>query len=191
MTDTRYPIGPFALPPSVSPGRREVWIQDITELPGLLRAALGDHAGDDLEARPRSGAWTVRQLVHHLADMHAHGVSAFRLALAHKDPPLLELPGRLLSSFPDARENELEPSLRMLDGLHARWASLLGAMKDTDFNRPMRWTKSPFATLEGALGYYAWHGRHHATQIEIALYRRTSLRGAAAEDERSLAETHF
>ncbi len=172
MTDPRYPIGGFELPASVSPGRREAWTQDIAELPALLRSAVEGREDEDLDLRSREGAWTVRQLIHHLADTHAHGASAFRAALAEKDPPLLALPEKLLSRFPDASDGDVEPSLRLLEGLHLRWASLLHNMKDADYARPMRWAKAPFSTLEGALGYYAWHGRHHATQIEIALFRR-------------------
>ena len=172
MTDPRYPIGPFELSGRISPERRETWMQDVAELPALLRAAMTNREDEDLDLRPREGAWTVRQLVHHLADTHAHGASAFRAALAEKDPPLLPLPEKLLSRFQDASEGDVEPSLRLLEGLHARWASLLHGMADLDFTRPMRWPKAPFSTLEGALGYHAWHGRHHVTQIEIALFRR-------------------
>ena len=108
MTDARFPIGLFEMPANVSPARRETWMQDIAELPALLRAAVAGREDEDLDLRSREWAWTVRQLIHHLADLHAHGASAFRAALAERDPPLLPLPEKVLAHFPDARETDVD-----------------------------------------------------------------------------------
>jgi hypothetical protein len=54
----------------------------------------------------------------------------------------------------------------LLDGLHRRWVQLLRAMAHEQFSRRFFHPESgQHVSLSAALGYYAWHGRHHTGQI--------------------------
>src|SRR4051812_15251260 len=81
MTDPmRYPIGDFDIT-SVNPALRAAAIEAIADLPARLReAVLGLHDGQ-LDTSYRPGGWTVRQLVHHIADSHMNGLFRVKLAL--------------------------------------------------------------------------------------------------------------
>ena len=72
--DLRYPLGRFTtVPPSAS--RRAADIADIARCP--RRFAPRSPASTIAISTPyRPGGWTVRQLVHHVADSHMNGSSA-------------------------------------------------------------------------------------------------------------------
>ncbi|MEX2182201.1 MAG: DinB family protein [Gemmatimonadaceae bacterium] len=70
MTDLRYPIGPYVRPVTNSAGERAGRIATIAGLRAALRAAVHGLSDAQLDTPHRPGGWTVRQLVHHVADSH-------------------------------------------------------------------------------------------------------------------------
>ena len=88
MTDPRYPIGRFD--PRAVPSAEELRaaVRDIAELPGRLAAALDGLTEAELDAPYRDGGWTVRQLVHHVADSHMNAFVRLRLALTEEAPEI-------------------------------------------------------------------------------------------------------
>src|SRR5690242_5798015 len=82
----RYPVGRFQRPQLTSAEERERWIEGIERLPAQLRAATGDMDEQQLDTPYRPGGWTVRQLVHHIADSHINSYVRFRLALTEQMP---------------------------------------------------------------------------------------------------------
>jgi hypothetical protein len=60
-----------------------------------------------------------------------------------------------------------EPSLAILDGVHARWVTLLRALRPIDFGRT--WVHPEIGdepvTVEWLVQEYAWHCRHHVAHI--------------------------
>ncbi len=68
--DPRYPIGRFTPPESVTPEDRRGAILTISEMPEQLREAVRALSEEQLDTPYREGGWTVRQVVHHLADSH-------------------------------------------------------------------------------------------------------------------------
>jgi len=59
----------------------------------------------------------------------------------------------------------IEHSLKIIEGLHARWAYLLNEMTDEDFQKKLNHPESGEWTLNKMLGLYAWHSRHHTAHI--------------------------
>src|ERR1700746_2555178 len=68
----RYPIGAFAWPTDITGGDRREFIREIAELPRKLREATAGLNDAQLDTPYRPGGWTVRQVVHHIADSHIH-----------------------------------------------------------------------------------------------------------------------
>ncbi|GHF49456.1 hypothetical protein HNQ07_002500 [Deinococcus metalli] len=163
MTDPRYPIGPMPIHLSLSPEEREAALGAIRALPVELRAAA--HGLDDaqLDTPYREGGWSVRQVVHHVADSHMNAYVRVKLALTEDNPTVKPYEEQLWAELPDSA---LPPalSLELLDGLHTRLVTVLGGV--TDFAR--EWThpaQGRTYTLDTLLGMYAWHGRHHVAHI--------------------------
>src|SRR5574337_1113504 len=165
MVDLQYPIGKFVEDPDVTMEKRQKWIEDIAAAPEALRAAVARLTREQLDTTYRPGGWTVRQVVHHLADSHVHVYIRFRLALTESEPTIKGYGAAAWAELADARTGLIEPSLALFDALHQRWVPLLHSMKGGDFARTFRRPDSQVVTLDRALQTYAWHGRHHVAHI--------------------------
>ncbi|MEW5974202.1 MAG: YfiT family bacillithiol transferase [Acidobacteriota bacterium] len=165
MADLRYPIGRFnfTVPPTAD--QRRILIDQIAETPGLLKAAVKGLTESQLAAPYRPEGWTVRQVVHHVADSHMNSYVRFKLALTEEQPTIKTYFEDRWAELPEARTAPVEISLALLDSLHARWVMMLQAMTEADFNRSLHHPELGIVTLEKNLALYAWHGRHHVAHI--------------------------
>jgi hypothetical protein len=76
MTDLRYPIGRFAYAGESTEEQRRAFIDRIEAAPARLRAAVEGLTPEQLDTPYRPGGWTVRQVVHHVADSTSTAMSA-------------------------------------------------------------------------------------------------------------------
>jgi hypothetical protein len=165
MDDLRYPIGRFEPPTAVSEADRVRLISEIDQAPSRLREAVGRLTPAQLDTVYRPGGWTVRQVVHHLADSHINGYTRFRLALTEDSPTIKPYAEARWAELADSRRAPIELSLTLLATLHARWTMMMGGLAPTDWARAFRHPEDGLASLDVALAKYAWHGRHHIAQI--------------------------
>ncbi|WP_409341540.1 YfiT family bacillithiol transferase [Paenibacillus sp. MBLB4367] len=165
MESLRYPIGRFAVNGEITGEQRNAWIAQITGLPAELRIAVEDLNEEQLDTPYREGGWTVRQVVHHLADSHMNSFTRFKLALTEERPTIKPYDEAGWADLPDSKSAPAGLSLALLDVLHERWAILLSGMGEEDFARAFRHPESGIVTLDRAAGLYAWHGRHHVAHI--------------------------
>jgi hypothetical protein len=164
--DLRYPIGTYDYPTTVSEYERERWMQDISIAPRLLEDAVDGLSDRQMETAYRPGGWTVRQVVHHVADSHMNGLIRFKLALTEEQPTIKCYDEARWAELADVSVVPIEVSLALLDGIHTRWMAVLRSLKSEDFRRSFfHPERNGVLTLEQALGLYAWHGRHHAAHI--------------------------
>jgi hypothetical protein len=163
--DAKYPIGKFQSEDNLSDARRKELIEQIAELPAKVRAAVVGFSEQQFDTPYRDGGWTVRQLVHHVADSHMNAYVRFKLALTEDEPTIKTYEQDRWAETIDSRTAPAEISLSMLDGLHHRWAMLLRAMTPADFARRFTHPEHGKMTLERLLGLYAWHGQHHTAHI--------------------------
>jgi len=170
MTDPRYPIGPWRAPDPIDAAAIEDAIAAIESLPDEIEAALAEIPQTALDQPYRPGAWTVRQLVHHVADSHLNAYCRHRLTLTEEDPTIRAYSQEAWADLADARDADLEPSLAILRGLHARWARLLRSLPVGAFARRFRHPERPGAvwTLGESVCMYGWHGRHHVAHVRAA-----------------------
>lgn len=169
MTDTlenlRYPVGRFVPPSTYSPNDRPERIAAIRELPDRLAEAIEGLDDVQLDTPYREGGWTVRQLVHHIADSHLNSFSRFKRTLSEEYPPIRGYDQDGWVNMPDTRLSP-EVSLQMLRGIHARLTALLEGMGDEDFARKLNhneWDRD--LNLDDMLAMYAWHSQHHVAHI--------------------------
>jgi uncharacterized damage-inducible protein DinB len=159
--DPRFPIGRFDA--SMFPFRREN-VATITELPAKIHAAVDGLSDDQLDTPYRDGGWTLRQTVHHVADSHINSLCRFKLALTEDEPTIRPYYEDRWAELPDSNM-PVDVSLKIIEGVHARWTALLESMKDEDFRREFVHPETGKWTLEGVLALYAWHSRHHTAHI--------------------------
>jgi len=161
----RFPLGKFAGGDTFTQSEVHEFVQDIARLPGLLRQAVQGLTSAQLDTPYRPGGWTVRQVVHHLADSHMNSYIRFRLALTEDNPVIKPYEEQLWAELPDARQEPVEVSLALLEALHQRWVSLLKTLSENDWLRTFTHPVSGKTTIAKAAGLYAWHGRHHLAHI--------------------------
>ncbi|MES2304939.1 MAG: bacillithiol transferase BstA [Gemmatimonadota bacterium] len=166
-TDPRYPIGKYQAPATApDDALRSEWFRQIEDFPDLLRSAIWNLDDAQLDTPYRDGGWTVRQLVHHVADSHLNAYCRFKLALTEDQPTIKPYIEALWAELPEARALPVAPSLQLLDGLHARWSAMMVAMTPAQFDRTFYHPETGTTnTLWQTLGLYAWHCRHHVAHI--------------------------
>jgi hypothetical protein len=166
-TDLRYPIGPFQFPERVDPVQRRLYVAQIGDAPAQLRVAVAGLSDEQLNTPYRPAGWTVRQLVHHLPDSHLNSYVRFRLALTEDNPTVKAYQEDRWAELADARTGPPEPSLQLLESLHARWIALLSSLTETEWNRTFQHPEVGLVRLEQNAALYAWHGRHHIAHIML------------------------
>lgn len=167
----KYPIGRFRRPAEVSEADLKGWITDIEELPAQLALALAGLDEQKLDTRYRPDGWTVRQVVHHLADSHMNSVLRYRFALTEANPTIADYKEAVWAELPDAKTGPVDLSVSLLTGIHQRWVLLLRSMDAAQFARTFVHPERGEMRLDWSTGLYAWHGRHHVAQI-TSLRRR-------------------
>ena len=172
LEQLRYPTGRFDPHLRVSHDQRGALIDRIAAAPGEIRRAVAGLSEQQLEERYRDGGWTLRQVVHHVADSHINAYVRFKLALTEDGPRIKTYHEARWAELPDTAATPIDVSLALLDALHTRWVALLRSMTDDDFARTMEhpeWGRPDLATM---LSLYAWHGGHHTAHITSLRERR-------------------
>ena len=92
MSDLRYPIGPFKahFKDHTTAEEKTALMDEIEGAPARLRAAVAGLDDTQLDTPYREDGWTVRQVVHHVADSHVNAYVRFRWALT-EDGPMIKL----------------------------------------------------------------------------------------------------
>ena len=165
MSDVRYPIGKFTFAGPLNADQRAAAIEVIENTPLELRKALRGLADEQLATPYRDGGWTVRQLVHHIADSHINAYCRFRLTLTEDNPTIKPYEEQLWAELADGTAAPLGLSLAILDAIHARLSMLLHSLTDDQFARPLTHPSSGQQDLHWLLAVYAWHGPHHIAHI--------------------------
>lgn len=160
--DLRFPIGKFDIANFSS---RSENVETIAELPLKLRTAVDGLSDEQLDTPYRPDGWTLRQTVHHIADSHMNSIIRFKLALTEDEAPTIR--PYYEDRWAELADSKLqiEISLGIIDGVHARWAELLRNMSDADFAKEFIHPETGNWTLERALALYAWHSKHHTAHI--------------------------
>ena len=165
MTPPINPAGEYVPEPNPDAAKRAQFIEELSALPMRLSAVVTDLSEQQLELKYNK--WTIRQIVHHLADSHVNAFVRQRLTLTEENPTIKPYDESKWSVLPDNLTMEIAPSLEMLIAIHERMVKLFQAMTPEQFARTYyhpEYKKS--VSLGEMLGLYAHHGRHHLAQIE-------------------------
>lgn len=165
MEDLRYPIGKYE-PQPFSQKQIEKWLIDIQFLPQHLENAVLNLDEQHLNTPYRPEGWTLRQVVHHVADSHSNAYIRFKLGLTEDNPTIKPYDENAWAKLNDTAVVPINVSLTLLHALHTRWMAVLKAIKPEEWERTVVHPEhGKQMTLWYLLGNYAWHGRHHTAHI--------------------------
>jgi hypothetical protein len=153
-------------------GIRSANIQTLRLLPQRLKAAVSGLNDLQLDTPYREGGWTLRQVVHHVADSHANAYIRFKLALTEDWPTIKTYDEAAWANLSDSRWLPVETSLAFIDALQSRWVALLDSLSEEDFHRGYVHPDLGRQDLAKALASYDWHSRHHTAHITSLRARR-------------------
>ena len=166
LEDLRFPIGRFSRPDSISMNQIEEYIKTIENLPDKLIHSVFGLMDEQLDTPYRPGGWTIRQVVHHLADSHMNSYIRFKWSLTEDNPTIKAYDEKMWAEMTEASQAPVEISLKLLEALHVRWVMVLRNMSESDFQRKFVHPKSGReVSLDTNLALYAWHGEHHFAHI--------------------------
>lgn len=146
---------------------REKLIAQYRDGYATIVEALNKITPEELDTRPGPGRWTVREIVHHLADSEMTAGIRLRRLLAEDRPEIQaydqdEFARRLHYDRPH------ETSLELFKCVRDSTSELLERMQPADWVREGIHTEVGRYTPETWLGIYAAHAHKHATQIRTA-----------------------
>ncbi len=163
----RFPIGRFKIQENISEETINQCIRDIETLPKLMRMAVDQLNETQLDMSYRPNGWTIRQVVHHVADSHINSYIRFKWALTEDAPTIKAYDEKKWAEQEEAKTAPVKVSLKILESIHERWVMILKNLNKEDLKRTFIQPESGFAyTLEMAITLYAWHGKHHVAHIE-------------------------
>ncbi len=169
MENLKYPFGKFIAPESVTAEMRQGWIDTIATLPQRLEAALGGITEAQLDTPYRPEGWTVRQVIHHMADSHINAYVRLHLSLTEDAPTIKAYNEADWAKLPDS-SLPISHSLEILRGLHFRWVHLLRNMSEADFQRTYVHPQyGKIFSMDTMTALYAWHSEHHLGHVKIVV----------------------
>lgn len=167
MEKLKYPIGKVSLPEDFDSTLLLNDIKTLIELPILLDEWVVKNE-DKLSNQYREGSWTAAQVINHIADSHLNGYLRCRHAITESTPSILTYDQNRWAEFEDSKMLDVNASLSIIAGLHARWSIFFNQLSDQqwhcDYDHPGAGRKF---TMYQALANYAWHSKHHYAHLEI------------------------
>src|SRR5919109_4450802 len=116
LEQLRYPVGRMqrsAAPLDVK--AREEHLEILERLPGKLRSLVSGLSEAELDTPYRPGGWTIRQVVHHVADSHMNAYVRMKLAATEESPMVKTYEEKLWAELPEAKRAPVDISLALID----------------------------------------------------------------------------
>lgn len=144
--------------------KQQSYIDSIRSLPDRVEKVVRGLDDSQLDTPYGEGKWTIRQVVHHLADSHANANARLKLTLTEDCPTLKPYDQDKWAGLEDMHL-PVQGSLGVLRGLHERWAVLLESLSDDDWQRKADHPEDGVYTVDSLTEVYAEHGERHLKQI--------------------------
>lgn len=168
--DVKFPIGKLQVPEQVTLEDVQEWLNEIDTYTIRLRETVDSLGDEDLSKTYRDGSWTVRQLVHHIADSQLNMYQRLKLALTDENPTVPDFNQDEWAIQPDTKL-PVESSIKMLEGINERIVSLGSSLNEDQLNRTFIHQKNGLISVATKVAKLAWHEEHHLAHIKIALAR--------------------
>ncbi|WP_010532370.1 YfiT family bacillithiol transferase [Lentibacillus jeotgali] len=166
--DLRFPIGQLQVPKKVTLENIQEWLKEIETYTIRLRDIVDSLSDEELSRTYRDGSWTVRQLVHHIADSQLNMYQRLKLALTDENPTVPAFDQEEWAVQPDT-ELPVESSVKLLEGINERIVSLGNSLTEEQLNQAFTHQQNGEITVATKVAKLAWHEEHHLAHIKIAL----------------------
>lgn len=174
LEQLKFPIGRFKPQHSYAAEELKSNIQLISALPSKLLNLTSGWDEDKLNTPYRPDGWTIRQLIHHIADSHMNASIRIRLTLTEDNPVIKPYKQDLWAELPDAKTASIEMSLQLIRYIHLRLVVLLNSLGPQELSRTYHHPETNRDyRIDEVIALYAWHSEHHYQQV-FQLARRNN-----------------
>lgn len=163
----RFPIGRFERPANFTVQQRAAHVDHLALQPTRLAAAMSGLDTADYATPYRPGGWTVRQLVHHMADSHANAYIRLKLALTEQEPTIKPYDQDAWVALADSALVSPLVSLTLFTAIHERMVAVLQSLEPMQFERMLMHPENGPMSIDQLVALYAWHGDHHVRHLEL------------------------
>lgn len=168
ITDRRYPIGKFEYGQKYKIDDTRKHIRYLSRFPDDLKKTVKKLDREELDTPYRKGGWTVRQVVHHLADSHLNAYIRTKLAVTEQTPIIKPYEEQLWAETEDGKRGSVKMSLKLIAALHRRWMEFLESLSEDDLERGYFHPASGRVMLmQEVIALYVWHSQHHLAHIQL------------------------
>ena len=133
-----------------------------------IEQVLGELSESQLDSRESAGDWSVRQVVHHLADVEVGDAMRLRLMLAHESPLIVAYDEELFAANLHY-DRQIESSVGTFFALRMSNGAILEQISGADWSRSGRHEEHDRYTVEIFVRKSIEHDRAHLAQIQRAL----------------------
>ncbi len=148
--------------------QRQIYIEKIRALPEKLESLLESLSVDQLNMPYGEGKWTIRQVVHHLADSHMIALSRMKMILTEDNPTLKPYNQDTWAELADSKL-PIQISVDFLKTLHLKMAFLLDSLTEDDWKRTANHPDEGSLDMNWMVEVYAKHGEKHLGHISQIL----------------------
>ena len=166
--DVRFPIGEFEAPTNSTLVDVKQWMSEIEAYSDQLKETVHQLSDEQLERCYREGSWTVRQLVHHIADSQINLYERLKMALTEVDVTAFMFNQERWAELPDSKL-PMQVSITILEGLNQRVVEMGNHVTEGELNRSIKLSDGSNVPVSELLAKLSWHERHHLEHIKIAL----------------------
>lgn len=169
----RYPIGKTQFPQTITKKDVTTWIRTLEEFPLKLQTLVAELSDNQLDTPYREGGWTIRQVIHHLADSHHHSYIRFKWTLTEDTPIIKAYYEDRWANLHDTKSAPILLSLNALESTHAKLVYLLKGLSENDLDQSFIHPETKEAVqLRKNIAIYAWHSNHHYAHIENVMLQK-------------------
>ena len=168
MINDQYPIGSFICPENISQDQIQIWIHELSLFPAKLLEVVANVNEEEEDLTYRFGGWSVRKVVHHIADSQINAFTRIKLALT-EDIPMINPYDE--SAWAEQADYELPMaiSISIIAGIYERTVTLLSSLTDEQLQKPFYHPVNGITALAEYIGFCVWHSYHHLAHIDNAI----------------------
>ncbi|MFK7747243.1 MAG: YfiT family bacillithiol transferase [Kordia sp.] len=168
----KYPIGKVQIPEIITETTILRWIEILELFPKRLENLVENLSETQLNTCYRPDGWTIRQVIHHVADSHHNSYTRFKWTLTEEQPMIKAYYEDRWAELFDSKSAPIELSINTIKALHAKWVYFLKGLSMSDMEHVFIHPEgNEKVSLKENIGIYAWHCNHHFEHINQLMIR--------------------
>ena len=169
LDSLKFPIGKYKAILDFNFSRTVEDIKTLESFASDLRESVKCLDKTDFKKSYRDGGMNIAQIIHHFCDTHTYAFLRTKHTLLEENPSVKMYEVAEFLTTPDSNVLDVKDSLSVIDGIHAKWVSLLKTLSEEDFKKTYyHSSRDKNIILHEHVGMYAWHTKHHIEHIKMA-----------------------